>query len=57
METYERRTNKTTMNNLANEVRSYMEQNNQTNQNILNQIEKSNQALLNALQNIGKSIK
>ena len=56
METYERRTNKTTMNDLANEVRSYMEQNNQTNQTILSQMEKSNQALLQALQDMGNSI-
>ena len=56
METYERRTNKTTMNDLANKVRTYMEQTNQTNQTILNQMEKSNQALLQALQNMGNSI-
>ena len=44
------------MNDLANEVRSYMEQTNQTNQTLLNQMEKSNQALLQALQNMGNSI-
>ena len=44
------------MNDLANEVRSYMEQTNQTNQNLLNQMERSNQALLQALQNMGISI-
>ena len=55
MQTYERR-KKSTMNDLANEVRSYMEKTNQTNQNLLNQMEKSNQALLQALQNMGNSI-
>ena len=55
MQTYERRT-KTTMNDLANEVRSYMEQTNQTNQTLLNQMEKSNQALLQALKNMGNLI-
>ena len=54
METYERKKNKITMNDLENEIRPYMEQNHQT---ILNQIEKSNQALLNALQSMGNSIK
>ena len=44
------------MNDLANEVRTYMEQTHQTNQTILNQMEKSNQVLLQALQNMGNSI-
>lgn len=41
------------MNGLANEMRSYMEQ---TNQTLISQMEKSNQALLQALQNMGYSI-
>ena len=56
MQTYERRTKKTTMNGLANETRSYMEKTNHTNQTILNQMEKSNQALLEELQDMGNSI-
>ena len=44
------------MNDLENEVRFYMEKTHQTNQNMLNLMEKSNQALLQALQNMGNSI-
>ena len=38
---------------ISNELRNIMEQ---TNQNLVDQIEKSNQALLQALQNMGNSI-
>ena len=44
------------MNDLANELRKYVEQTNQTNQTVLNQMEKLNQALLQALQIMGNSI-
>lgn len=49
METHEGRT----MGDVENEMRSYMEQNNQT---FINQMERSNQALLQALQSMGNLI-
>ena len=53
MENQEGRIKRTTINYVANEMRSYMEQNNQT---LINQMERSSKALVQALQNMGNSI-